>query len=215
MKIKPAPLTPDLDELKRQFSLIETYAEEIDVDIVDWKRSDLKTVSVNEVLENLPKLIINFDLMMDKPSEVLDKILEVGTVRNVLLYIDIEDDISEMIEKVKNAGKKVFVSFDSPDDYEKLEELLPELDGVQIFTVTPGAQGNPFKPEMLDFAERLRKSGFGGEIGIDGGVNVDTLPLILEHDIDYVSVGSALSKAGDPEFVYRELEEIVHERETE
>lgn len=213
MKIKPAPLTDRIEELSRQLKLAETYTDEVDVDIVDWSLTDMKTVSVEEALTVETDLTLNFDLMMERPLSSVEMLLEQENVKAIVLNVNCQDDVQDIISTIKGVNKQVLMSFSSPQEYEHLEEFLPKIDGVQVFTISPGAQGNPFRPEMLDFVERLRRDGFQGEIGLDGGVNVSTLPFILEHKVDYVSVGSALSKAEDPEFVFRELEEIIHEKE--
>lgn len=48
-------------------------------------------------------------------------------------------------------------------------------------TVHPGAQGTPFIPEMLTKINELRENGFMGDIILDGGINNETLPLILKN----------------------------------
>ena len=52
---------------------------------------------------------------------------------------------------------------------------------IQIMTIDLGFQGSPFQPEALAKITTLRQNQYSGQIVIDGGVNDQTLPQILEN----------------------------------
>ncbi|MFA6390964.1 MAG: hypothetical protein WCX78_04490, partial [Patescibacteria group bacterium] len=70
---------------------------------------------------------------------------------------------------------------------------------IQIMSVTPGVQGNPFLPDTLLKIEQLRVFGYKSKIFLDGAVNDKTLPIInrLKYKPDILCPGSFLTKAKD------------------
>ena len=68
-------------------------------------------------------------------------------------------------------------------------------------SVNPGKQGSPFIPETLKKIEQLRLLGYRSKIFLDGGVNDQTLPLILNQKYlpDVLCPGSFLTRAKDLE----------------
>ena len=91
-----------------------------------------------------------------------------------------------------------------------ISPLLDLLDMVQIFTIVPGKQGNPFMVDHLETVYKLEELRFMGLVGVDGGVNKGTLIEVCKYPVDIASVGSAISRADDPERSYFELVSIAH-----
>jgi ribulose-phosphate 3-epimerase len=78
---------------------------------------------------------------------------------------------------------------------------LDNVPSIQIMSVTPGVQGNPFIPETLNKIEQLRVHGYRFKIFLDGAVNDKTLPAINKQKFkpDVICPGSFLTKAKDLE----------------
>ena len=74
--------------------------------------------------------------------------------------------------------------------------MLGDLDRVLVMTVNPGFGGQPFLPEMLQkinaLAEMRAAHGLRFEIGVDGGINPDTAPLVAKAGADTLIAGSAV-----------------------
>ena len=70
------------------------------------------------------------------------------------------------------------------------------LDRVLVMTVNPGFGGQAFIPEMLQkvraLAEMRAAHGLRFEIGVDGGVNADTVALVAKAGADTLIAGSAV-----------------------
>ena len=69
-------------------------------------------------------------------------------------------------------------------------------------SVNPGFGGQKFIPQTVDKLKRLRKmideSGSHALIQIDGGVQAETAPLLVEAGADVLVSGSYIFKAADP-----------------
>lgn len=205
MQINPTILSNDAQSYIEQLTRDAKFAQEIDIDVIDWQKTTGKTLSAQQSLSNSVEVVLNFDLMMDYPSTAIDLIVNDERVKRIIVNILSQEDIHPLFPKIKAYKKLCGISFSEPEEYELIEPYLQEVDSVHFFTIQPGAQGNPFREEMLEFANRLKEDGFTGEIGIDGGVNFDTLPLIRKYPVDIAVVGSAIAKSQNPESTYLEL----------
>ena len=81
------------------------------------------------------------------------------------------------LQKIRQLGKKAFMVVNPATALVK--EVLADCDGVLIMSVNPGFAGQKFMPEVLAKVEELRKS-FPGDIAIDGGVNAQTAPSVVQ-----------------------------------
>lgn len=211
MLINPTILTNSKSEYIKQFGDLVKFAKAIDIDVIDWSYTTGKTLTTRELLDIEISIPLNFDLMLDYPTNSVDLLVLDERVKKIILNIRTKEDIFSLIERIKEKDKKVAVSFSDKDDYEKVKKYFPLIDSINIYAVEPGAQGNPFRPDMLVYANKLKEDGFKGEIGLDGGVNKNTLPLILKYPFDIVVSGSAIVKSSDPKQSYYELLNIIKE----
>jgi ribulose-phosphate 3-epimerase len=208
--IKPAILVYDEQEFDRQLAFAQTYTNSIDIDIIDWAKVDNHTINTHTALSHDYDFELNFDLMQDYPSISIDKLIDDYRVNNIIINVDNKENLAELISKVKIAQKNVGISINPQNDIENYYHLFPILDIIQIMTVIPGMQGNPFLNERLQLAKLIKEYGFNGLIGVDGGINLQTIKYINEYPIDLISVGSALSKADDPKLNFEKLNNIIN-----
>lgn len=210
VKILPAILVENTEEYKRQIYDAKSYTEEVFVDIIDWERTDNRTIDTNQALSIEDNIDLNFDLMLDYPSRALELLLVDKRIKSIILNYNAKEDLKELIKKIKEKKIKVGISLNPENSIDEILQFLPDLDYVQIFTIEPGRQGQSFMPEMLNKAVDLRNNNFKGGIVIDGGVSNKTIPEIKKFPVDMLSVGSALSKAENPKKTYIELNNMVN-----
>lgn len=209
MRLNPTILTDDRQSYIGQVSRCAKFANEIDIDLIDWEHSPGKTLTVSESLDVDVQIPLNFDLMMDYPAAAVEVLLKDQRVPKIIVNIRSKEELPPIFDRIKSAGRQIAVSFSMAEEYEQIRQYFDIVDAIHIFAIEPGAQGNPFRPEMLNYADKLRQDGFKGTVGLDGGVNKETLPLILKHPFDIVVSGSAIAKSLDPEATYYELLDII------
>lgn len=61
---------------------------------------------------------------------------------------------------------------------------------------------------VLNKVDTLRQLGFRGEIEVDGGVNLQNLPMLAQKDIDILVMGTAFFGAEMPQEVVREIHSL-------
>jgi ribulose-phosphate 3-epimerase len=79
---------------------------------------------------------------------------------------------------------------------------LDHVDQLLIMSVNPGWGGQGFMPEVLPKVTRAvearRDRGYGYEIHIDGGIDLETAPRAVQAGAEVLVAGSAVFKAPDP-----------------
>jgi ribulose-phosphate 3-epimerase len=109
------------------------------------------------------------------------------------------------LKRIRGFGKKAFVVFNP--DTPLCEEILNDCDGVLIMSVNPGFAGQKFMPEVLPKLARLKEI-FKGDIAIDGGINAQTAPLVVQAGAHVLITASYLFGAGDLSSVTRQLKSL-------
>ena len=93
-----------------------------------------------------------------------------------------------------------------------LEDIIGDVDMVLLMSVNPGFGGQKFIDEILAKTRRLRRmideSGSKALIQIDGGVNAETSPLLVEAGADVLVSGSYIFKAADPIATIHDLKQL-------
>ncbi len=210
MRIHPAILVDNKTDLRQQMDSAQTFTDKVDVDIIDWTRTTGKTLSVSEILEaQTGQLALYFDLMMDHPGKVLPLLFKDKRVRLISLNLALKDDIYALIKEIREHGVFVGISVNPEGVLSDFADLLEIVENVQIMTVEPGQQGNPFLPQRLELVREIDATEFNGTIEVDGGISPEDLDQIIEYPLDIVSVGSAISKATDPGAVFRQMQDKI------
>ncbi len=205
MKIVPTILSNSLDEIKRQIKLAEAFAEEVDLDIVDGKLFEGEpTPSFEEILSIDTSLVKYLHLMVKEPEEYVKTALLYG-VRAIVVHAEANLEWLNFDEIPVEMG----IAINPSTPVKSIERYFEEIDLVQVMTVEPGKQGNPFLMEQLDKVRELKAMKNGFEVKVDGGVNQETISSIESAGTDIVVVGSDLWKSVDPKEEFRALQEII------
>ncbi|MCK5518416.1 MAG: ribulose-phosphate 3-epimerase, partial [Alphaproteobacteria bacterium] len=107
------------------------------------------------------------------------------------------------VQLIKSFGKKVGISLNPATPVDVLDHLLEEIDLVLVMTVNPGFGGQKFIP-LLDkiktIRERIGNCGRDIDLEVDGGINAETAPQVIQAGADVLVAGTAIFKEKD----YRE-----------
>lgn len=179
-----------------------------------------------------------FHLMVDDFSSMmpaLQRLRELITIDRIIVHYEPLQKwlANQPLKQAPNLLKETFgFSFGlalNPEEYEihgvSKTDNLPDttnpfingdgvlsFDCIQIMTVNPGAQGQSIIPSALDKVDHLRAAGYEGRITLDGAMNNETLPIVLEKSYlpDALCPGSYLEE--DTENRLRILREIASQR---
>jgi ribulose-phosphate 3-epimerase len=206
MIIFPSILETSPEELFFQIKKLSPYFSHFQIDIADGIFVPNKTVQIDDIQKYLQQfnnsiiqqLSFEFHLMVkdyEKEIKKLEGLKKIINIKNVLVHLSV----------VKNP--LVFQQFFlglvlNPEDSVKTivqNYNLKTIPIIQIMSVNPGAQGNPFIPKALKKIEQLRIADYRNKISLDGAVNEKTIPIIKSKKYlpDILCPGSFLTKAKD------------------
>lgn len=121
----------------------------------------------------------------------------------ITAHVEAGPHIHRTLQAIRAAGAKAGVALNPGTPAEAIAHVLDLIDLVCVMTVNPGFGGQSFIP-MMDKVRTLRRMIGDREvhIEIDGGVTVETAPLVADAGADVLVAGSAVFKGGsvsDPE----------------
>ena len=213
MQTIPSILEKTPQDLFYQIDKLIPYFKRFQIDIADGILVPNKTAQIEEIikflklnnftnfitLQTLKTLSYDFHLMVKDFKKEIEKL---ERLRNFIKinYIFIH------LSAVLDFGFQIFDFFPIPigltlNPQDQVADLtnhyaLDTIPYLQIMSVVPGVQGNPFLPETLNKIEQLRSMGYRKEIFLDGAVNEKTIPVILakKYQPDFICPGSFLTK---------------------
>lgn len=206
IQIIPAILVKTEEDFNQQLQEIESSESLrngwVHIDFADNQFVPNQTVGV-EVLQQLStQLQIEVHLMVAQPSEWVDKLLKAG-VKRVIAHAEIgEEELNIFFAQINVVNVESGLALNPETLPESVENYLHLVNTVLVMTIHPGFQGQPFIPQTLEKVRRLAKlrleNNLSFLIGVDGGINENTILDATLAGIDYAVIGSALIK-GDIE----------------
>lgn len=150
--------------------------------------------------------------MVEHPSEYLETCLADARVTDIAFHVECGEDIHELIQHIRQAGRRVGLAILAGTSADHLDPYLLEVDYVLVMTVKGGFSGTPFLPEVLPKIARIHAQRPELPIIVDGGVNLMTLPLCVAAGATSAVVGSCLFGAPDRPSVLLELSRLLSPR---
>lgn len=212
--LAPSLLSADFAALGVSVQKIAPYSGMLHVDVMDGRFVPNITIGppVVAALKAVTDLPLDCHLMIVEPGRYLADFAKAGAS---LLSVHQEacPHLHRTVQAIRELGMQPGVALNPATPIEVLDEILPELDFVLIMSVNPGFGGQKFIPGALQKVRRLREKitarCLSCAIQVDGGVNAQTLPPLLEAGANWFVAGSAVFGAQDPAAAAKALQEAL------
>jgi ribulose-phosphate 3-epimerase len=139
--------------------------------------------------------------MINSPENYIEQTAKLGAMMMNVHY-EACPHLHRTIQEIHNAGMKAGVTLNPATPLCVLEDIIKDVDMVLLMSVNPGFGGQKFIENTIDKVKRLRelinKSGSYALIEVDGGVNAETAPRLVEAGVDVLVAGSYVFKSEDP-----------------
>ncbi len=173
------------------------------VDVMDGHYVPNLTIGppVVKALKAITDLPLDVHLMIANTDDTLQWYLDAGA-DSVTVHWESTRHVHRAIQSIHAAGRKAGVSVNPGTPVELLRDVLAELDLVLIMSVNPGFGGQAFIPraaeKVAELAELCDAEGASPIIQVDGGINVETAPLVSAMGARCLVAGNAVFGAADP-----------------
>ncbi|MBD3365803.1 hypothetical protein GF360_00465 [candidate division WWE3 bacterium] len=164
-----------------------------------------------------PTPLLDIHLMVKDPFPYLE-INAKGIIHKISAHVEAPINMAKWLEEAKQKSYKAGIAIAPKTPLKKLENLVSQADYVQFLTITPGKQGQPFQPQVLETIKTFRKSHPQKEIQVDGGVKKHNIKDVLQAGVNNVVIGSAIVRAENPQEAYEDfvkIEREFHEAQTQ
>jgi ribulose-phosphate 3-epimerase len=177
--------------------------DSIHLDVMDGHFVDNLTMGpvVVRSVRDRTELPFHAHLMIANPLAYAERFAEAGSDL-IVFHVEVDDDPDEVLRAIELSGRQAGIAL-NPET--PPEAVVPWLDRVRlllVMTVHPGWGGQAFMPEVLPklrwLREHVDRRGLDLPIGVDGGVNADTIGSAHDAGGTVLVVGSGLySTDGD------------------
>ncbi len=140
-------------------------------------------------------------LMISNPLAYVRRFADAGSDL-IVFHVEADDEPGAVIDAITASGRRPGIALNPETPAEAVRPFLDRVDMVLAMTVHPGWGGQEFiesvLPKIAAIRAELDRRGLGASIGVDGGVNLQTIGAAHAAGGYVLVTGSALySTDGD------------------
>jgi len=212
--VSPSLLAANFLDLRSDVEMINnSEADWLHLDIMDGMF--VPNISfgfpVIEAVAKLCKKPLDVHYMIEKPERYIAKTASIGAMMMNVHY-EACTHLHRTIQEIHNAGMKAGVTLNPSSPVCLLEDIIDDVDMVLLMSVNPGFGGQKFIENTIRKVKSLRKlikeSNSKALIEVDGGVQGETAPRLVEAGVDVLVSGSYVFKSNDPYKTIHDLKEL-------
>ena len=202
VRISPSILSADFSRLGEEVRAIDAAgADMIHIDVMDGHFVPNLTIGPGVVKALRPHTDKPFDvhLMISPVDPFIDGFVDAGT-DIITVHQEAGPHLHRTIQAIKAHGVKAGISLNPSTPADTIRHMMDDIDLVLVMSVNPGFGGQSFIESQIDKIRELRgmidATGRTIDLEVDGGVDQNTAPRVIEAGADLLVAGTATFKGG-------------------
>ena len=182
------------DEVRRA---ADGGVDSIHLDVMDGHFVDNLTMGpvVVEAVRPTTDLPFHAHLMIDDPLGYVERFADAGSDL-IVFHVEADGDPHAILDAIERVGRRAGIALNPETPAASVLPYLERVDMVLAMTVHPGWGGQEFIPDVLpkvrELSDEIDRRRLDVRIGVDGGVNLDTIGQAHAAGGDVLVTGSAL-----------------------
>ena len=215
IRIAPSILSANFAALGEEIRKVEEAgAHMLHVDVMDGHFVPNITIGppVVRSVRKTTRLPLDVHLMISDPDKYIPAFIEAGSDM-LTVHAEATVHLDRTLNFIRSQNAGVGVSINPATPLSAVHHVLGLVDMLLIMSVNPGFGGQPFIPYTVHKIRQARQiiedHHYRCAIEVDGGIDIDTLPEVVQAGAEVLVAGSAIFHAPDPARKVKELLEIA------
>lgn len=146
-------------------------------------------------------MFLDTHLMITRPDRYWKRFADAG-VNNITVHVEADHDVAETLAAIRATGCGAGLALNPDTDFSAVVPYLDQIDLLLVMTVRPGFGGQSFMetetmPSVAAAVSARSERGLSYHIEVDGGVDVRTAKIAVDHGANVLVAGTSLFGAED------------------
>ncbi len=195
----------ELDEVVDYAKSLQGQADFIHCDIMDGKFVPNKTYD-EQVVESINQsclTMLDVHLMVSEPLGKIESYVRAGANILTIHYEAFEDkeQLVKALKLIRKCGGLVGLSIKPETPFAEVKLYCYDIDLILVMGVEPGSSGQKLLPRTIERIKKIasfrQANSLNFKIEVDGGVNPENAPMLIDAGADMLVSGSYVYKARD------------------